>query len=82
MLIPNPNIKSKEEFKQALKACSDTMIRNVDKLYDLYVDKTTSLSLSFSFSPDYILTMDIACGKLVYENECNEKIIVKEEGEE
>ena len=81
-MIPSPNIKSKEEFEQVLKACGDTMIRNVDKLYDLYVDRTSSLSLSFNFRPDYVLTMDIVCDKLVYETICDEKIKVKEEGEE
>lgn len=81
-MIPSPNVKSKEEFEQVLKACSDTMVRNVDKLYDLYVDRTSSLSLSFNFRPDYVLTMDIVCDKLVYETICDEKIKVKEEGEE
>lgn len=81
-MIPNPNVKSKEEFEQVLKACGDTMMRNVDKLYDLYVDRTSSLSLSFNFRPDYVLTMDIVCDKLVYETICDEKIKVKEEGEE
>lgn len=81
-MIPNPNIESKEEFEQVLKACGDTMIRNVDKLYDLYVDRTSSLSLSFNFRPDYLLTMDIVCDKLVYKTICDEKIKVKEEGEE
>lgn len=81
-MIPSPNVKSKEEFEQVLKACGDTMIRNVDKLYDLYVDRTSSLSLSFNFRPDYVLTMDIVCDKLVYETICDEKIKVKEEGEE
>ena len=80
-MIPSPNVKSKEEFEQVLKACGDTMIRNVDKLYDLYVDRTSSLSLSFNFRPDYVLTMDIVCDKLVYETICDEKITVKEEGE-
>lgn len=80
-MIPSPNVKSKEEFEQVLKACGDTMIRNVDKLYDLYVDRTSSLSLSFNFRPDYVLTMDIVCDKLVYETICDEKIKVKEEGE-
>lgn len=81
-MIPNPNVKSKEEFQQVLKACGDTMMRNVDKLYDFYVDKTSSLSLSFNFRPDCVLTMDIVCDKLVYETICDEKIKVKEEGEE
>lgn len=81
-MIPSPIVKSKEEFEQVLKACGDTMIRNVDKLYDLYVDRTSSLSLSFNFRPDYVLTMDIVCDKLVYETICDEKIKVKEEGEE
>ena len=81
-MIPSPNVKSKEEFEQVLKACGDTMIRNVDKLYDLYVDRTSSLSLSFNFRPDYVLTMDIVCDKLVYETICDEKINVKEKGEE
>ena len=81
-MIPSPNVKSKEEFEQVLKACGDTMMRNVDKLYDLYVDRTSSLSLSFNFRPDYVLTMDIVCDKLVYETICDEKIKVKEEGEE
>lgn len=81
-MIPNPNVKSKEEFEQVLKACGDTMMRNVDKLYDLYVDRTSGLSLSFNFRPGYVLTMDIVCDKLVYETICDEKIKVKEEGEE
>ena len=80
-MIPNPNIQSKEEFEHVLKACGDTMIRNVDKLYDLYVDRTSNLSLSFNFRLDYVLTMDIFCDKLVYETICDEKIKVKEEGE-
>lgn len=81
-MIPSPNVKLKEEFQQVLKACGDTMIRNVDKLYDLYVDRTSSLSLSFNFRQDSVLTMDIVCDKLVYETICDEKIKVKEEGEE
>lgn len=81
-MIPNPNIQSKEEFKRVLKACGDTMIRNVDTLYDLYVDRTSSLSLSFNFRLDYVLTMDIVCDKLIYETIYDEKIKVKEEGEE
>ena len=80
-MIPSPNVKSKEEFERVLKACGDTMIRNVDKLYDLYVDRTSSLSLSFNFRPDYVLTMDIVCDKLVYETICDEKIKLTEEGE-
>ena len=80
-MIPSPNVKSKEEFQQVLKACGDTMMRNVDKLYDFYADRTSSLSLSFNFRPDYVLTMDIVCDKLVYETICDEKIKVKEEGE-
>ena len=73
-MIPSPNSKSKEEFQQVLKACGDTMIRHVDKLYDLYVDR--------NFRPGYVLTMDIVCDKFVYETICDEKIKVKEEGEE
>lgn len=79
MDIPNSNIQSKEEFKRVLKACGDTMIRNVDTLYDLYVDRTSILSLTFNFRLGYVLTMDVVCDKLVYENECDEKIKVKEE---
>lgn len=80
-MMPNPNVKNKEDFEKVLKACGDTMIRNVDKLYDLYTDRTSSLSLSFNFRPDYVLTMDIVCDKLVYETICDEKIKVGE-GEE
>ena len=81
-MIPNPRIKSKEEFEKALKACGDTMMRNSDKLYGLYVDHTYSLSLGFHFRVDECLTMDIVCDKLVYETIYDEKINVKEEGEE
>ena len=79
MNIPNPHIKSKEEFEKVLKACSDTMMRNSDKLYALYVDHTYSLSLGFRFAVDECLTMDIVCDKFVYETICDEKIKVKEE---
>ena len=80
-MIPNPCVETKEDFERLLKSCCDTIMRNKDKLYDLYCDKTTDLTLCFSFRPDYILTMDISCNKIVYENIYDENIRVEEKTE-
>lgn len=81
MAIPNPCIETNEDFERLLKACCDTIMRNKDKLYNLYCDKTTDLMVSFRFRPDYIMTMDISCDKIVYENVYDENIRVEERKE-
>lgn len=81
MAIPNPCIETYEDFSRMIKACCDTMMRNKDKLYELYCDRTTDLMLCFRFRPDYIMTMDISCDKMVYENMYDEKIKVEERKE-
>ena len=70
---------SKEEFYNLINAYVETLIRNRDKLYDFYIDRTHELSITFPLRPNEIPIMEVNCTKIVYENE---KEIIKIEGEE
>ena len=70
---------SKEEFYNLINAYVETLIRNKDKLYNLYTDRTCELTVSFPLRDGEVPTMEVNCEKIVYENE---KEIIKIEGEE
>lgn len=70
---------SKEEFYDLINAYIETLIRNRDKLYDFYIDRTHELSITFPLRPYEIPTMEVNFTKAVYENE---KEIIEIEGEE
>ena len=55
-------------------------MRNKDKLWNLYQDRTFELSVKFPFRVDECTSMEINCSKMVYE-EIKEKIEIKK-GEE
>ena len=71
--------RSKEEFCDLINAYIETLIRNRDNLYNLYIDNTHELTVSFPLKAGEIPTMEVNCEKIVYENE---KEIIKIEGEE
>lgn len=60
---------SKEEFYNLINAYIETLIRNRDKLYDFYIDRTHELSITFPLRPNEIPTMEVNFTKAVYENE-------------
>lgn len=70
---------SKEEFYSLINAYIETLIRNRDNLYSLYIDKTIELSVSFPLRVGEVPTMEVNCEKIVYENK---KEIIEIEGEE
>ncbi len=69
---------SKEEFYDLINAYTETLIRNRDNLYNLYIDKTHKLTISFPLRAGEIPTMEVNCEKIVYENK---KEIIEIEGD-
>ena len=69
---------SKEEFYNLINAYIETLMRNRDNLYNLYIDKTHELTISFPLRAGEVPTMEVNCEKIVYENE---KEIIEIEGE-
>ena len=70
---------SKEEFYDLINAYIETLIKNRDKLYDFYIDRTHELSITFPLRPTEIPTMEVNFTKVVYENE---KEIIEIEGDD
>lgn len=70
------DIKSKDDFDKLLKSCCNTMMRNKNKLWNLYQDYTFELSVTFPFRVGEVMSMEINCSKIVYD-EKKEKIEIK-----
>lgn len=70
-----PIIKlDKENFHEWIMACCDTFLRNEDKLFALFNDKTTAIDITFPIRISEIPTMEINICKVIQNNE--EKIVV------
>lgn len=67
---------NEKEFEDVLKSCCETLMRNKDKLWNLYQDYTFELSVTFPFRVGEVMSMEINCSKMVYK-EIKEKIKIK-----
>lgn len=67
---------NEKEFEDVLKSCCETLMRNKDKLWNLYQDYTFELSVTFPFRVGEVMSMEINCSKIVYD-EKKEKIEIK-----
>lgn len=70
-------LTDKNYFNETIQSCIDTLNRNKDKIYELLLDRTSVVNITFNFRPDEVVNMDIRWNKLVYENEEIENIKVE-----
>ena len=60
---------TKEEFEKTIEACSETLIRNKDVLWNIYNNESIDIDINFRFRADEIVTMNISSTQSVHPND-------------
>lgn len=71
-IVVDQAIKSYEEFENTLIECGDTLIRQAPPLYEMLKDRCYGATVTFTFEPGCLVTMDVQTSNIVHKNEIQE----------